>query len=307
MNKIIRILLIFFLVSVIWQCWFMWMRVYRTVDGRTASQWLAFANSASKTVTYTATGTTTQNGKSAKFELNQGKEGQYQMNVTGDNGKKCQMGCDGKKSWYNVGDKYNSVDMVANNDISGVNAQIIKTVNFAGRPGIEIIAHANCNVFTKKLVIDRENGVILSMVTTRGKEISRMDITNINFKDVKLGNNRNIPTVVRAVSGDEVRKLLGRDSLSLGWLPKGMKLRGEYLDWCNCCQRNMVVTSYTDGLSAVTLFQMTGTHHCAMASGCHMAPSKQALVETRMVGKTTIVAVSDIDKNDFAKMLDSLK
>jgi hypothetical protein len=38
-----------------------------------------------------------------------------------------------------------------------------------------------------------------------------------------------------------------------------------------------------------------------------MAPSNQALIETRIIGKTTIVAVTDIDKKSFTKMLDSLK
>ncbi len=134
-----------------------------------------------------------------------------------------------------------------------------------------------------------------------------MEITNINYKDVELGNNKEMPTVVRSATAGEIRNLLGRNALHPDWLPNGMKLRGEYLDWCDCCQRNMAVTSYSDGMSGVTLFQMSGTHHCAMASGCHMAPSNQALIETRIVEKTTIVAVTDIDKKSFTKMLDSLK
>ncbi|MEI6520493.1 MAG: hypothetical protein WCO98_10735 [bacterium] len=308
MKKFFYLLLVFLLASFTVLYWTIWKLKLRTVDGRTAAQWIGYANEASKTVTYTATGTTTLNGKTAKFELNQSKNGKYQMDVTGDNGKQCKMGCDGKKAWFIIGDKHSVVDMMPAQDISGMNALIINNTTIAERPGIIVLVKNN-NI-SKRITIDREYGVILSMITTRGKEISKMEITKINYKDVRLGNNKNMPTVVRSATADEIHHLLGRDALHPGWLPNGMKLRGEHLDWCDCChsnQRNMVVTSYSDGISAVTLFQMSGTHHCAMASGCHMAPSNQALIETRMIGKTTIVAVTDIDKKSFTKMLDSLR
>jgi hypothetical protein len=305
MRKFSYLLLVFLLASLAVLYWTIWKLKLRTVDGRTAMQWITYANEASKSVTYIATGTTTLNGKTAKFELNQGKNGQYQMDVTGDNGKQCKMGCDGKKAWYSIGNKYSAVDMMPAQAISGMNALIINKTTIAERPGIIIVVKNNN--LSKRITIDREYGVILSMITTRDKEISKMEMTKINFKDVKLGNNKDMPTVVRSASADEIHNLLGRNALHPGWLPNGMKLRGEYLDWCDCCQRNMAVTSYSDGISAVTLFQMSGTHHCAMESGCHMAPSNQALIETRIIGKTTIVAVTDIDKKSFTKMLDSLR
>ena len=90
---------------------------FRTVDGRTAAGWLAFARQAARTVTYHAKGMTVMGGTSAHFTLEQGANGEYTMRTLDERGRQCQLGFDGNAAWYRSGAQSAHVDAAGSTSV----------------------------------------------------------------------------------------------------------------------------------------------------------------------------------------------
>jgi negative regulator of sigma E activity len=177
----------------------------------------------------------------------------------------------------------------------------------AGRSSV--ILRVQRGNLSKELSIDRETGVVLRMVTTdHRREVSRMVIQHITYEPVTVTPcPPDAETAMKPVSHPEVSTILGRQAVEPRWLPDGMTARGTFREWCNCCQQEMVVLRYADGVRTLTLFEGAGHHQCAMAAGCHMASSGSAYVEARRVGRVTVTAVGDVDRETLANILRSLQ
>ncbi|MHB0935665.1 MAG: hypothetical protein ACYDCO_07495 [Armatimonadota bacterium] len=300
---LISVLLLAAAAGVTW-AWLSW----RTVDGRNASAWLAFTHQASQRVSYRANGHTTWQGTPATFSLTQGEQGRYVMRVTDARGQLCTLGHDGRFTWYQANaHTVRTAKTEAAPMPSHVRSRIVGTSTVAGRPSVTL--RVRSGNLSKALSIDRETGVVLRMVTTdHQREVSRMDVQHITYEPVTVTPcPSDADTAMKPVTHPEVSTILGRQAVEPHWLPDGMTARGTFREWCNCCQTEMAVLRYADGVRTLTLFEGAGHHQCAMAEGCHMAPSGSAYIETRRVGQVTVTAVGDVDRETLAKVVRSLQ
>lgn len=282
--------------------------ILRWVDGLTASEWVIMARRAANSITYYAEGTSVTNGMHASFTLEQGRQGCYLMTTTDSQGRRCSLGCDGTQTWYQT-DKTSgqapSTD-TAMLPVHGV-ARILGTETVAKRATVRI--EIMDGQTSKILSVDRETGVILAMITRfRGRETGRMQLNTIDYRrQIAIPRCKvSSPTGLRAVSMEELSRALGRNVILPHWLPNGFKSQGTFLTTCNCCKGPLAALRYSDGMNALTLFEMNGMT-CDMGDGCKMAPSGSALVASRRVGSLHITAVGDLEESTLQKVLKSLK
>lgn len=279
----------------------------RRIDGRTAHGWLLLAEHARQSVPYQAEGRTVAQGTTARFELQQGKQGRYAMQVTDAKGKHCTLGFDGAQVWYATGARTVSAP---GNDTAhlpeSADVHLLGTDTIAARPAVRLSLRSGD--VRKELALDRKTGVVLAMASYDGKrEISRMQLDNIIYRAVEVPSRPADAADVRPATLRQMRERIGHAPLQPTWLPEAFTARGMYVDSCSCCQTAMAVLHYSDSLRAVTLFEFVGDHACAMSEGCRMAPRSGELVESRRVGKFTVIAVGNIDRRTLDRLLDSLE
>ncbi len=114
------------------------------MDGRTAAQWLAFAERAARTVAYHAAGTARDNNHAARFVLEQGRDGCYLLRTTDASGQGCIMGCDGQHTWYDSAPHGAVVvsDTGTATTPTRVAGRITGTCRCAGRPAVRLLVHS---------------------------------------------------------------------------------------------------------------------------------------------------------------------
>jgi hypothetical protein len=279
----------------------------RRVDGRSGSEWLTRVEHAAQTVPYHAEGRTTVEGKEARFTIDQGTGGRYCMRIVDEKGRGCSLGFDGERTWYSAEEKVESMETGVSRTEIPLHGRVTGTAIIAGRPAVLLVVRSSS--LKKLIAVDREKDVILSIRTTfRDKKVSEMVLEKIEYR--AAGPEEQTPdatAVLRASTTPQLTKLLGRPMLRPGWLPQGFKLEGTYQDRCPCCDTEMAVLRYTDGLATLTLFEMRGNMMCAMEGGCHLAPGENALVESRNIGDLTVAAVGTLTAKELDRILDSLK
>ncbi|MHB0935778.1 MAG: hypothetical protein ACYC6A_05260 [Armatimonadota bacterium] len=278
----------------------------RRVDGLSGREWLAKTEHAAQTVPYHAEGRTTVEGKQAKFTVDQDTGGRYCMRIVNADGRSCSMGYDGKRAWYSAKDKQESAVPSAKGPTAALHGRVTGISTVAGRPAVLLSVHSRS--VKKLLAVDRETGVVLSMRTMFGdKRVSEMVLEKIEYRAVEPTKQApDAEPVLTAATLQQLSKLLGQPVLQPGSVPRGMTLEGTYRDLCPCCNTDMAVLRYTDGLATLTLFEMRGMI-CAMEGGCHMAPGANALVESRTIGDITVAAVGTVSAKELDRVLDSLK
>lgn len=279
----------------------------RRVDGLSGREWLAKTEHAAQTVPYHAEGRTIVEGKQAKFTVDQDTGGRYCMKIVDADGRNCSMGYDGKRTWYAAEDKQESAVSGAKQPTAVLHGRVTGASIVAGRPAVLLSVRSGS--LKKLIAVDRKTGVILSMRTLFGdKPVSEMALDKIDYRAVEpVKGAKDAQAVLQAATPQQLSKLLGHAVLQPNKAPRGMKLEGTYQDHCPCCGEDMAVLRYTDGLATLTLFEMRSGMMCAMEGGCHMAPGKNALVESRTIGDITVAAVGTLSAKELDRVLDSLK
>ena len=285
-----------------------WME-RRTVDCRSGSEWLAFAERAAMETTYHANGHSVVDGKQAGFQLDQGAGGRYAMRVTDSAGRVCNYGSDGETAWYRTRETAETAEAGCCRTAPPPRGRVTGTGMVAERP--VVLLSVRSGPLMKILAVDRETGVILSMRTRfRNKIVSEMTVDNIDYRAVEPRREAaDIPAKLRHADMAELTRLLkNHRPLEPRWLPKGFThVPATYRDMCPCCGTELAVLRYTDGLATITVFEMYGHMMCAMEAGCHMAPSEGALIETRKVGDFTVAVVGDVSARDLQRVVKSLR
>ncbi len=276
----------------------------RTVDGRSAPQWLALAQRAGQTVAYRATGRTTYQGQSAAFTLTQGPRGRYIMQIEGA-GCRCEMGNDGQYAWYRTDTKTVRTASVPAPALPAPNGRILGTGTVAGQPAVQLRVRSGQTV--KDISLDRQTGVVLAMTTREDRRtVSRMTVEQIAYRDVAVAESPGGSATLEPASAADLQQLLGTP-VQASWLPRGMTERGRFTSWCDCCKGEIGVIRYSDGVRSLTLFQSAAPSMCAMGEGCRMAPSGSALIDSRRIGNLTVIAVGNVERATLQRVLAGLK
>lgn len=294
---------------------FAWQRLeFRRVDGRDGRAWLTYVEQAANQVSYSAQGYTIVADKKSIFQLQQGTGGAYSMRVTDPKGRQCCVGNDGKSAWYATGAKVESTPVCNCASTPTPHGRVTGTTMVAGRPAVQL--SVSSGPLRKVIAVDRKTGVILSMITYFGdrgafsdpKKISEMAIDRIDYRAVTPQTHPvKSQVTLRPASLETLAKLLGRQPMLPRWLPDGFARNAStFQDHCPCCNSDMAVLRYTDGLATLTVFEMSHMM-CAMSSGCHMAPTEGALVDTRNIGDITIVAVGNLSAGDLHRVIMNLR
>ncbi len=280
----------------------------RRVDGRSAAQWLAFVEQAGHTVSYHAVGTTRAGGHTARFRLEQGRDGRYTLRTTGADGKCCTIGYDGHRLWY-ANDSH-VAEAVADTQVSLLPAhavsRILGTGLLAGHPVVRLsVQSGNTH---KVIAVDRHTGVMLAMTTDCAhRRVSEMRVDGIAYQEVTVAPcTLSSAAAIYPITPAQARAVLGRDALRPAWLPAGMGVAKTYHAPCCCNPRGMVIVRYSDGVSTLALFQTSGCN-CAMGTGCMQAPSGAALEGTRTFGKVKVTAVGTLEAGAIHRVLESLR
>jgi negative regulator of sigma E activity len=69
----------------------------------------------------------------------------------------------------------------------------------------------------------------------------------------------------------------------------------------------MAALRYSDGVSMLTLFEMSAKDSCMTEGGCGMAATGQDLVMSRVVGNVTVTAVGNVDSATLKRFIGSLQ
>ncbi len=280
----------------------------RAVDGRSASQWLALVEQASHTVSYHAMGTTSLGRQTAHFLLDQGREGCYTCRTIDAAGKRCTMGYDGCRMWY-ANDQH-AAEAVSDKQTTTIPDHVVSRIlgsgQLAGRPVVRLSLQSG--TARKEITVDRQTGVILAMKTQLAHgQHSEMRVEKISYRDVAV-QPCSVPAdaAIYPVTPQQASEILGQQAPLPTWLPEGMTLAKMYHRYCCCNPRGMVVVRYSDGVTTLTLFETSGCN-CDMGSGCLQAPSADALVETRTIGKVKVTAIGELEAETLHKVLESLR
>jgi len=287
----------------------LWMCThYQQVDGRTSTAWLAYAQQSARTVAYHAEGHTVSAGKSVHFTLDQDQKGRYLLHLDALGSHRCTLGDDGQKVWYQTGHTAQAA-AIGSDAVPPVRVAnyLVGLNTIAGAPAVAIAVHGGQ---TDKLIrLDRHTGVVLAMTTWfRHRVISDMTIDTIDYHPTTVAACPALPAALHPIDTARMTALLGAPPLRPRFLPRSFVAAGAFEDTCPCCGSKMVVLRYSNGLNALTLFEMRGGHTgcCACGPGCHVATDKNALVETRSVRDYTVIAVGSLDARAMGRVLGSL-
>jgi len=269
----------------------------REIDGKTAEDWLEYAQSSARTLAYHAEGISWTNGVERTFHLDQAHGGSYVLQVDGISGAdSATIGFDGTKTWFDDGKTTLQADTnsARYQQIPPESAQLI---GLGSEAGLSVVRLTLASGPTRKLLaIDRTTGVILAMITSfRGADVSRMRLSRIRYGEHHFQCRPPANAVqYRAANESEAAAVMGGHLITLDWLPPGYRADGIFIGWCDCCQTHMAMRRYSDGINTFTLFQTPCLTGCAESEGCFMAPSGSALVETKTVGNATATLVGTL-------------
>lgn len=281
----------------------------RQVDGRSPAQWLAYADQASKQCAYYAEGQSMTNGTSTRFVLEQGTGGRYVMTTKDAQGQPCSLGYDGSQMWYSAGAKQGKITVAQNSatPLPG-RAYIVGTATAAGR-SVVMLTVGNGNS-QKKLSIDRKTGVVLAMTTRVQRQIqSEMEVDRVDYRAVTVTPcDMDCATAAKVVDRATLTASLGGNIVEAKWLPKGYVLTDMLLGPCGECGLPMGVLRYSDGISAITLFEMSRhAPMCDTGEGCRQTANEHALVMSKTVGEIEVTALGTVDTKTFNKVVAHLR
>lgn len=288
----------------------MWGYGYiRRVDSRTPAQWLAYADHANQSVAYHARGYSVTNKVHATFSLDQSTDGRYNMTTRDTKGHVCSLGYDGSHVWYTAGTTQEKMTVAASKETPVPDhAKIVGLGIIAGRKVVRL-AVTNRQI-EKSLAIDRSTGVVLSMSTrVQGKPVSAMVIEQIAYRPVAISS-CSMACCARAqsINRTALEKQLGGKVAEPQWLPTGYVLTDMLLEPCGECKMPMGVLRYSDGIGAVTLFEMSQHDMmCSMGAQCHPAATNHTLVDSKTIGTLSVTAVGTMDARTLQQIMKSLR
>lgn len=282
----------------------------RRVDGRSPAQWLAYADFSSRTLSYHAEGHSWTAGLTSHFVLDQGRNGCYSMSTRDVRGQQCTLGFDGRQLWYTAGSKLGKIAVAPTPQ--SLNRQrrsrILGTAIMAGRPVVRLAVKSGA--IRKTLAIDRATGIILAMTTQDDRQLqSTMVVDHIDYRDVAAhpcpcGCGMLAQHVDHAVLATQ----LGGTVYTPHWLPAGMSLTDMLAEPCPECGQPMGVLRYSDGITAITIFEMAPNGMmCAMGNGCTQTADAHAIVAHATVNGYAITAVGTLDAATLNKVLASMQ
>lgn len=281
----------------------------RHVDGRSPAQWVVYADQASQRVAYHAEGHSTSNGTRAGFILNQGIDGHYRMTTCDAQGRRCTLGYDGSQVWYASGTRQEKI-AVSQTPKTPVpeRVRILGTATMAGRPVVQLAVTSGR--LQKTLAIDRNTGIVLAMTTSVSRRLqSEMRVDYVEYRAVVVQPcAMDCATRAKAVDRATLAARLGGRIIEPHWLPKGYLLTEMLLEPCGKCGQPMGVLRYSDGVSAITLFEMSRhAMMCDMGGGCRQVGDTHALVANANVGDDVVTVVGSVDAPTLRKILDHLQ
>lgn len=286
----------------------MWGYGYvRRVDGRSPAQWLAYADQASKRISYHAEGKSMTDGKRARFVLDQGTDGRYTMTTRDAQGRSCSLGYDGNQVWYSTGAKKEKIAVSRTPEApTPERARILGTTTIAGRPVVRLAVSSG--PARKTLAIDRETGVVLAMTTQVQRHIqSEMMVERVIFRPIDVKPCcMDCHASAKAVDRATLAARLGGKIIEPQWFPKGFVLTDMLLGPCSCGQP-MGVLRYSDGIRAITLFEMSRHAMCDMGEGCRQTVDDHALVTNTTVGAYAVTVVGTVDAPTLQKVIAHLR
>lgn len=281
----------------------------RHVDGRSPAQWVAYADQASQRVTYHAEGRSLTDGTRAHFVLDQGMDGRYAMTTRDAHGRRCSLGYDGKQVWYASGAKQEKVAVSRRQETPmPKRAQILGTATMAGSPVVRL-AVSDGRV-RKTLAIDRNTGVVLAQSMRVHRRLqSEMTIDRVEYRPVDVPScAMDCQASGNAVDRATLAARLGGTIVEPRWLPKGFVLTEMLLAPCGECGQPMGVLHYSDGISAITLFEMSRhAMMCDMGTGCRQTGDGHAVIANATVGAHAVTVVGTVDAPTLRKVLAHLQ
>lgn len=283
-------------------------RLLRRVDGRTAAGWLAFAERASRTVAYHAEGVVLTNGTRARYTLEQSTGGCFTMTTRDAGGRRSTFGYDGGKLWYATGTKSASINSSSSGSVPATTrGRILGTAVVASRPAVRLAVASG--PVEKVLTLDRRTGVVLGMTTSiHHRVLSKTQVDSIDYRDVPVTKCAVCcPPTTHTASLPEITRALGAPVVQPGWLPPGFALSSTLLGKCDMCKHDMATLRYTDGISAITIFEMPASCGCSMGEGCYQAPAGSAIVENKVVGKMSVTIVGSVEEGTLKRILVGLR
>ena len=281
----------------------------RRVDGRSPAQWLAYADQASQQIAYHAEGQSITNGTCARFMLDQGTDGHYVLTTRDAQGRLCSLGYDGSHVWYSTGAKQEKITVSRAQDTPvPERARILGTATLAGRPVVRL--SVTNGRLQKTMAIDRETGIVLAMATSVRRHLqSEMRVDRVEYRPVAVQPcTMECATRAKAVDRATLAAQLGGKIVEPHWLPDGFMLTDTLLEPCGECGQPMGVLRYSDGMSAITLFEMSRhAMMCDMGEGCRQTGSAHALVANTNVGAIAVTVVGTVDATTLQKIMDHLR
>lgn len=279
---------------------------FRRIDGQSAADWLTLASRKSRAVDYHAFGHSLVKNATVRFVLDQSADGRYQMQTTDDRGKCCELGFDGKRLWCTADGKSTSI-LTGNEPVVPISAssRIMGAGVVAGRQVVRIQTRSGA---TRKVVaIDRETGVMLALTTEyQGRVIGSMEIDGIDYRPVRTKGCRDTSAgTTRPASDHEIITVLG-EMIRPRWLPTAMKETGSFLGPCACCGKPMASLQFSDGVSSLTLFEMSAKDSCMRENGCWLAETEGDLLVSKSIGPISITAVGNLDSRAMQRFVDRL-
>jgi len=279
----------------------------RRVDGRNAAAWLSFAAQASRSMSYHAVGSTRSGGRQAQFTLDQANDGRYTIQTVGADGKASTLGFDGKRLWCRTCDGQSSIATSDPQQLpAGARGRIIGTGEVAGRPVVRLMV--NSGAAQKEIAIDRQTGVTLAMDTRFHRQsVSTMRVVSIAYQPVMVeGCAFKSTSSAQPATDPMIVKALGL-LLRPQWLPRGMAATGAYLGPCSCCGKPMASLHYSDGVTSLTLFEMSAKMTCMAGGGCQVTPTGNMLMDSRITRDIAVTAVGNVDVRTLKRVLESLQ
>ncbi len=282
----------------------------RHIDGRSPTQWLAFANRAGQTLSYHALGHSLTGKLTSRFILDQGKDGRYCLTTQTDHGQQCSLGFDGRELWYTAGSKHEKMAVAPTSAMPPTlsEARIIGTSVLSGRPVVQLSVRSGA--LRKMLSIDRATGIVLAMTTLAGHRVqSYMMIDHIEYRAVAVQPCAcGCGLLAQQVDRTSLVQQLGETLIEPHWLPTSMVLTDLLEEPCPECGQPMGVLRYSDGIRAITIFEMAPAKMmCTMGAGCTQSADAHANVAQTAINGYAVTAVGNEDAATLNKVLTSMR
>lgn len=283
----------------------------RRIDGRSATAWLALAERAGRQVSYHAEGSVVTRGIRARFTLDQGHDGCYTIVTRDADGRQSTIGYDGHQLWYASGDNRQSITTASPSAASSPllpsrSRRILGTTILAARPAVRLAIASGPH--EKVLDIDRQTGVVLGMTSLeRHHPVSDMRVQRIDYRAVPVTKCTRCAATSYETKLDNINRLLGEQALQPAWLPDGVVAAGCLVGKCPMCGHNMAILRYSDGLTAMTLFEMPLSCGCSMGEGCYQAEDAHEIILHHAYARMNVTLVGNLDQRSAEKVLNHLR